>query len=134
MFERDADAIDESGYCSALREAGASVLAFAEFGSYQGNWWALVDYEGKRGWVTGSYGSCSGCDAFEGEFGFCEHEKPEYKQRLAAFGQEYLDAMMTHDEALAGAEKDLSWDVEADEMVAWIKSTWSDPGRAAPEE
>ena len=48
-------------YCQALEAAGAKILQFKSFGSYQGDWWAKVEYNGEIGWVAGSYGSCSGC-------------------------------------------------------------------------
>jgi hypothetical protein len=57
-------------YQAALEAAGAEVEEFKEFGSYQGDWWARVSFGGRRGWVTGSYSSYSGCDAFEAEFGY----------------------------------------------------------------
>jgi hypothetical protein len=88
------------GYCEAMEAAGAKVLAFQEFGSYQGEWYAKVEYNGEVGWVQGSYGSCSGCDAFEGEFGYTwyddlsEDEKAEYQRRLADFGRTYLDTIL----------------------------------------
>ena len=50
-------------YELALEEAGAKVLEFQSFGSFQGEWWAKVEYNGEIGWVAGCYGSCSGCDA-----------------------------------------------------------------------
>lgn len=59
-------------YEEALQAAGAEVLEFEQFGSYQGDWWAKVRYKDELGWVQGSYGSCSGCDAFESEFGCAE--------------------------------------------------------------
>jgi len=58
------------GYRTAMEAAGATVLAYESFGSYQGDWFALVVYGGKTFWVHGSYGSCSGCDAFCAEFDF----------------------------------------------------------------
>jgi len=106
------------GYSEALEAAGCKVLNFEEFGSYQGTWLAFVKYNEETGIVEGSYGSCSGCDAFEGEFGLGdgpiesegkyyksyrtwdeseETTKEEYeqlllkqKQKLADFGQTYL--------------------------------------------
>ena len=57
------------GYMESLEMAGAKVLSFKEFGSYQGTWLAIVEFNGEKGIVEGSYGSCSGCDAFEAEFG-----------------------------------------------------------------
>ena len=56
-------------YKDALEAAGAIVHAYEEFGSYQGDWFALVTYKGKTGWVHGYFGSCEGCDAFRAEFG-----------------------------------------------------------------
>ena len=56
-------------YELALEAAGAKVIDTHYAGSYQGTWGSVVEYEGKVGLVTGDYGSCSGCDAFESEFG-----------------------------------------------------------------
>jgi hypothetical protein len=83
-----------SGYQEAMEAAGAKVLAYESFGSYQGEWFAKVDYNGDVGWVAGSFGSCSYCDAFEGEFGWNDHESPDYEQRLADFGRTYLDTIL----------------------------------------
>ncbi len=58
------------GYQEALEKAGAKVLAFEAFGSYQGTWLAIVERDGEIGIVEGSYGSCSGCDAFQSEFDY----------------------------------------------------------------
>jgi len=58
------------GYFEALEAAGAQVLASQTFGSYQGDWFAKVNYNGSTAWVHGCYGSCSGCDAFCAEFDF----------------------------------------------------------------
>ena len=38
-------------YKNALKAAGAKVIEFKYFGSYQGDWVALVEYKGERGWV-----------------------------------------------------------------------------------
>jgi hypothetical protein len=118
-------------YRSALEAAGATVRAFEEFGSYQGEWWALVEYEGRRGWVNGSYGSCSGCDAFQAEFSFCDEERwddaagkyvpsSEYPAKLAEFGREYLNNIHSDQAALNAAAQNLEWDLEAEGMVKFI--------------
>lgn len=57
-------------YKISLEKAGCEVLAFKEFGDYQGSWLAFVVYNGERGIVEGSYGSCSGCDAFQAVFDY----------------------------------------------------------------
>lgn len=105
-----------SGYVRALEAAGVKVLAFEEFGSYQGDWWARVE----GGFVTGSYGSCSGCDAFEAEFGWNSDEAPQ--EKLAEFGRPYAEDVLTFDQALAKAKENEAWDIEAAEMVAWIEA------------
>ena len=132
------------GYRQALEAAGATVHSFERFGSYQGDWWASVTYKGITGYVRGSYGSCSGCDAFESEFTSVLHyhgEKPvwggytlneEYledceectntKDRLVIFGQKYLDGIMDKQTALDKAGEHLKWDMEAQLMVGWIKN------------
>ena len=129
-------------YCQALEAAGAKILQFKEFGSYQGDWWAKVDVNGEIGWIAGSYGSCSGCDAFEAEFGYgvefcddhkwiydesvtntcsdCQEVKEQYQIRLADFGKVYLDTLYTHEEAVKEASRYIDWDFHAPEMVEWI--------------
>lgn len=134
----------------ALEAAGAKVLAFQEFGSYQGDWWAKVEYQGKIVWVNGSYGSCSGCDAFLAEFGYNEKIEPnegkfyrdnmwydpeeeitedeaniinsEWERRLADFGKSYLINVYSQRRAEIKASENLEWDSEAEEMLMYIKN------------
>lgn len=130
------------GYYEALEAAGATVHEFKGFGSYQGDWWAKVTYEGVTGWVHGSYGSCSGCDAFDHEFYWidkkcekhrysgrkhprckaCAAVKAEYEVKLVAFGRRYLDGIMTQEEAVKKASENLEWDLDAGEMVEYLKN------------
>lgn len=127
-------------YAKAMQAAGAEVIEFECFGSYQGEWWAKVRYEGRIGWVQGSYGSCSGCDAFEGEFGFaymdceehrwdhkddctaCQEAKRQYDKRLADFGRLYLDELIPQEKAEEVAARNIEWDSEAQGMLDWLKS------------
>lgn len=131
----------EMSYKGALVAGGATVHAFEEFGSYQGEWWALVTFEGETGWVKGSYGSCSGCDALQGEFGYdfgdtetydsdaggyrpkTAAEKADEAARFADFGRSYLvDMLRTQAEAEKDAARDLEWDSDAATMLAFIKT------------
>lgn len=82
------------GYSSALVAAGCEVLEFEEFGDYQGSWYALVKLNNEIGLVEGNYGSCSGCDEFEAELGYCDSDKPDYQERLASFGEGYLPPLL----------------------------------------
>lgn len=129
-------------YEQALEAAGAKVLAFEEFGSYQGDWWAKVELNGQIGFVNGNYGSCSGCDAFEGDFGYgedrckehryddpgskecseCAARRNSYEARLAAFGKDYVDGAMSLEDAIALASKNLGWDGDAKGMVEWLRA------------
>jgi hypothetical protein len=83
----------EMSYECALTAAGCNVVEFHCFGSYQGDWYAMIEIDGQKGVVTGCYGSCSYCDAFEGEFGWNDSEKQDYQERLADFGKTYLPAL-----------------------------------------
>lgn len=55
-------------YKLTLEKAGAKVLDFESFGSYQGTWLAYVEFNNQKGIVRGYFGSCSYCDAFQSEF------------------------------------------------------------------
>lgn len=57
------------GYTEALEATGAKVKEYKEFGSYQGTWIAIIE-DGR--FIEGSYGSCSGCDSFQAEFGYSD--------------------------------------------------------------
>lgn len=130
-------------YEQAMSAAGATVLAFQQFGDYQGTWYARVFYLGETGWVSGSYGSCSGCDAFEGEFGYNEHDQCEehhykkrpvscaacddaeeaYRRKLADFGRTYLDGVLPAAHYLVGLDEVNRWSSEENaETAKWIRS------------
>jgi hypothetical protein len=129
------------GYEKAMKLAGANVLQFKEFGSYQGDWWAKVEYEGKTGWVHGNFGSCSYCDAFHSEFGYNthKHEDDNYydpiyrelkenceecakvKNRLIEFGKSYLSNLLSQEEAVTEAGRYAEWDLNAQEAIKFIK-------------
>lgn len=129
-------------YESALEMCGAEIHSFSEFGSYQGDWWAVVTYQDKTGWIHGYYGSCSGCDSFQGEFGddvTHEHGDDNYydplykgfkddcdkcsnvKERLKVFGKSYLNYIITEKEAIRISSVNLEWDSDAQEIVDFIK-------------
>lgn len=134
------------GYTEALEAAGATVLSFEAFGSYQGDWVAKVEYEGKTGYVTGCYGSCSGCDAFEAEMGYahseqceehryqsaqeneleqcaaCIEAKADYQKRLAEFGKPYLEDFFTREELEKKFEKQSEWDYGSGELLQWVRA------------
>jgi hypothetical protein len=128
-------------YEQALEAAGAKVLQFEQFGSYQGEWFALVELNGETGWVNGWYGSCTGCDAFEAEFGWneeycaehrygrnkpdcadCDKTKADRAAKLADFGKTYLDTVLTQAQAEEQAGRNVEWDSDAVEMLAFIKA------------
>jgi hypothetical protein len=130
-------------YSEALTAAGAEVLDFKYFGSYQGDWFALVNYQGTKQWVHGSYGSCSVCDAFESEFNYseeaceehrydhddtqagcaeCKSAHAAYQQKLVEFGRHYLNNTMTQEEAEKSAGENIEWDSDAPEMLAYVQA------------
>lgn len=115
------------GYRQAMETAGAEVLAYETFGDYQGTWIAKVRYNGIEGWVSGSYGSCSGCDAYEADIGSSYHKcgditwhSPEYdgynpgcpdcderKEKVRAFGAHYLEDILSQEEIEAKFSPDI---------------------------
>lgn len=137
------------GYSETLEAAGAKVLDYKEFGNYQGDWAALVEYKGEKGIVFGSYGSCSGCDAFQAEFDFSDEAPIEkdgkyyktywddeeisksefdegianYNKRLHDFGMDYLTAPLatkdTIEKNIAALKEDDWFDDEKKEMYDW---------------
>lgn len=128
-------------YREAIAATGATVREFEEFGSYQGDWLAKVELQdGRVGWVRGSYGSCSGCDAFQAEFGYgnegwcdehdyrpkedcslCIAAKAEYTSKLASFGAGYLDNLLSQEAVVASVSESLSWDLDAEKMLAFVQ-------------
>jgi len=61
--------IQVSSYPVVAEARGHRTLWYRQFGSYQGEW-LLFSQGDDHYWVwRGSYGSCSGCDAFEAHFG-----------------------------------------------------------------
>lgn len=114
---------DAYDYTAALEATGVKVLAFERFGSYQGDWWAHIEFPNHElFFITGSFGSCSGCDAFEAEFGWEDDKAPDYFHRLRNFGLDYLMDCMTGEQAIAQASKNLEWDSDAGSMVAWLQA------------
>lgn len=106
-------------YKEALEANGLEIIEFKEFGSYQGTWIAKTS-EGK--FIEGSYGSCSGCDAFEAEFGWIDDPT---KEQLATFGKAYIDGAETKDEIISRYKVKCSgqWvDSDDREILEWIKS------------
>lgn len=135
-----------SGYAKALEATGVTIKEFKFFGSYQGDWFA-VTADGKI--ISGSYGSCSGCDAFQAEFDDEEPEckdgkyykpsyfsdaahrhslkeykrdKAKYLERLKSFGQSYVDGAETLEEIIARYKiKAKEWEDDK-EIYNWLKS------------
>ena len=109
-------------YEQALEAAGARVLAFQEFGDWQGSWVALVECQGQRGWVQGAFGSCDHCDSFEAEFSWdsdfaCE----DVQERLAQFGRGYLDDLLTAEQVLRQYDAAADWDSDSVDAAAWVR-------------
>jgi hypothetical protein len=129
------DCGDVMSYELALEAAGAKVVDIQDFGDYQGTWIAKLE-DGR--YVSGEFGSCSGCDAFEGEFGYhqdtcslhsyskeancsdCLSAKVDYDKRLTFFGQNYLEDAKSYKDMREEFAKNASWDSEASQIVTWL--------------
>lgn len=108
-------------YQQALEAAGATVYAFEYFGSYQGEWIAKI---GEDEYILGGYGSCSGCDAFEAEFGYSDTldlTPEQYRARLADFGRGYTEGQpYTKANLLEMFTKQAEWDSDAQAILDWL--------------
>lgn len=118
------------GYEDSLWATGVKVLAFSEFGDYQGTWWARIEFpNGEKYFVKDHFGSCSVCDSFQAEFDgryvddtwTSAKDMPDYLHKLRDFGRQFLADCRTTEQALAEAAENSSWDMEAETVVAWIK-------------
>lgn len=124
-FKLDQEYFDKNCYHWALEKACATVHAFKEFGSYQGDWYAKVSYEGKDGWSQGSYGSCSGCDSFQAELSSDYDENYSdlgyRKESVIKFGKEYLEEIVSKEDALKEAKRNIEWDMDAENIVKFME-------------
>lgn len=72
--------------------------------------------------MNGSFGSCSYCDSFEGEFGSSYSEEKDLDARYAKFGLSYLNNLMTQKEAEKATDKNREyWCDEDREMFEFIR-------------
>lgn len=106
------------GYKESLEAAGAKVIDFQDFGDYQGTWLAAVKYKNKLLIIEGSYGSCSGCDSFQGAFqGIYEDKSTD--EALKRFGESYLNDPIDIDVKIKELNKHSSWD-NNEKMLEWL--------------
>lgn len=111
---------DKDGYEWAMEMAGAKVMAYKSFGSYQGDWFAKVEYKDKTYWIKGGYGSCPGCDAWNAECDYKEKTLKQWKTFCTKFAKPYLNDPLTFEEVMKHATENLDWDTEAIEIVKWL--------------
>ncbi len=113
-----------------MKAAGAEVICYKEFGSYQGDWLAKVSFEGETFWIRDCFGSCSVCDAFKADVGWSpwnddsQAEVDAYREKVRAFGARLLEPQerLTFDAVLAAVSEDVEWDSDAQEMVDFVRA------------
>jgi hypothetical protein len=125
------------GYSEAIESNGLKIKEMKEFGSYQGTWIAILE-DGR--FIEGSYGSCSGCDAFQAEFNYDEEivkqengkyypnnntwedeitegeaiaKNKEYSEKLKSFGKRYTDSAETKEEIVS------RYTIKCNDEFAW---------------
>lgn len=109
-------------YQETLEAAGATILEYEEFGDYQGTWYAVVNHDGDIYLTSGSYGSCSGCDALQGDIGYdLDSDSDEYKERMKLFGEGYLGDPHDIDKEIADSEETSKWDLDSIKVVEFLK-------------
>jgi hypothetical protein len=119
---------NDSGYELALKAAGAEVVCYKEFGSYQGDWLAKVNFEGETFWIRDYFGSCSVCDAFEGDVGYNWNDDPaeteKYREKVREFGARLLEPQerLTSEAVENAVSENIAWDGNAQEMVDFVRA------------
>lgn len=107
-------------YEAALEIAGMKILHCKYFGSYQGEWYAYGEYEGKYGWVVGSYGSCGGCDSWQAEFDrHWDHTYEDWFELVKDFGAAYLP-LQSSDSVVEAVNKNCSTSIDSDPIKDWV--------------
>lgn len=134
---------------AALEAAGARVLAFRHWGTFDGDWWALVEVDGgERAWVNGWAGSCASCDPYETECGEqaficvqhdtwdvihdhperiaacpdCQANRSRRSAVIRAFGARHLADRLTPAAAEARCRANLrEGDLEAEVVLTWMR-------------
>lgn len=62
------------------------IIYYAQFGSYQGEWFLVSRNQENYYIYKGSYGSCSGCDSFQGFFDYGDIDKA----KACEFAKDYI--------------------------------------------
>ena len=130
-------------YQWAMELAGAKILAFESFGDYQGTWIAKVIYNNSIRWISGSYGSCSGCDAFESEVETWHDSDDENYHSISNyidikfkdcaqcqvllegvkdFGKGYLEDERSYKQLLESAKERADWDYDVKDVIAFLEA------------
>jgi len=95
------------------------VLEAKYYGSYQGEFLCKIIHKGEAFYIHDWYGSCSGCDSFQAEFGFQWDGSPEDK--VIQFAKPYIESALPRDKMLAFLKKEIAddpWGGEKKEMLA----------------
>lgn len=100
---------DESpDYKLGLERLGYEILAWEEFGSYQGDYAAIVKSGSNIGFVVIGYGSCSGCDELQAcDWPWWNNGSEETKKRFEKADQEIRSLF-------EGIERSIVWGSPSD--------------------
>ncbi len=129
------DSMDDISYETLLETPDSHVLAFKEFGFYEGTWIAKVRYKDKIIWIKDYYGSCSGCDTlehikFEYKLASLREKNIEEKLRitnvLAEMAKDYLENGITFEELEAELAKDMQENSDTQEAMKFIQEKKND--------
>ena len=94
-------------YTGALEAAGAKVIRYEYFSSYQGTILAKVEYEGKHGYVEIINVDLDHCDTYT-------------EQDLSNFGRNYLEEIESAEKLIKQFTAQLEWDIDAENAIKWL--------------
>ena len=99
---------------------GVSNVKAQYFGSYQGQFLCSFEKDGEMWFLWDYYGSCSGCDSFEAEFGYRDDVTDE---KVVEFARSYVESACPKGQLVARLEKEPLYLHEAQEALVALK-TW----------
>ena len=117
---------EPSSYEEAFACVEGVTVEWAEYyGSYQGNFLCKIQKAGETLYIYDSYGSCSGCDSFQAEFGWStyyyesegvtqEERLAHVKQRMAKWSFSYIESALPLQQMMNYLQNECGqWDDEA---------------------
>lgn len=126
--------LDIDSYEDCFKQVPGVEVVYAEyFGSYQGEFLCKIKKDGQELYISDGYGSCSGCDAFQAEFGWgtyyddsgdgpsLEERLEHERERARKFAFSYIESALPKEQMIALLKKEIEEGAWGDTQAALDK-------------